>query len=149
MHRGSHVFILVCVLCSEDSCLGWILIVLWSFPRTCLFWSLGNVPSLRPASDRGSSQSPDSPTDRRGTCGREIRLKCAGCNQCERASEVKGKVMLLSCRGRGEALVRRCHAHLGPESCRTHGLSHREVKPGKEQKTAYCCLSVSPDSGVH
>lgn len=49
---------------------------------------------FRPASD-GSSCT-DSSTDGRGTCGRKIRLKCAGCNQCERVSDMKGEGMQLS-----------------------------------------------------
>lgn len=97
------MFILGHILCSKDLCLGWILIVLWSF-FPCLFWSFGNVLRFKTSIRQGSSCS-DSSTDRRGTCGRKIRLKCAGCNQCGGWVTRRGKWCSFHDEVRGDAVV--------------------------------------------
>lgn len=73
VHPGAYVMFKGFVLRLDSCCF-----VIFS---PCLFWSFGNVPSFKTSIRQGSSRS-DSSTDRRGTCGRKIRLKCAGCNRC-------------------------------------------------------------------
>lgn len=148
VHRGSPLFTLVCILCSKDLCLVWLPIVSWSFTLTCLFWSFeGNVPSFQTSIGQGSSCT-DSSTDGHGTCGRKIRLKCAGCNQCERMSEVKGKVKQLSwevgARGDGGEM-----ASILAQTLERHTASPTTRWSQVKIKTSYCCLSVSLDSVVH
>lgn len=117
-------------------------IVSWSFTLTCLFWSFGgNVPSFQTCIRQGS-RCTDSSTDGRGTCGRKIRLKCAGCNQCERMSEVKGKVKQLSWELRGERQWWGDGIHLGSDSGKPHSLSHRKVKPGKDQNKLLLLVGI-------
>lgn len=71
-----------------------------------LFWSCGNILSFKTSIRQGSSHS-DSSTDRRGTCGRKIRLKCAGCNRCGGWVKQRGKWCSSRDEFRGDALGRR------------------------------------------
>lgn len=105
VHRRCQVFILVHVLCSKDLYWGWILGVLWSFPLVC-FGLLGMFLSFKTSIRQGSSRS-DSSTDQRGTCGRKIRLKCAGCNRCGGWVKRRGKWCSSYEEVRGDAVVRR------------------------------------------
>lgn len=62
VHRGSQVFIPVHVLCSEDLCLGWILVILWSLLLVC-FGLGGTFPGLRDQHRIGGSSLTHLQTD--------------------------------------------------------------------------------------